>query len=314
MTKEQKEQVNKAMDMVWNDSKLQPAKYKFCEALRLTIRGDYLDSNKAEQEARIAIWRACVSVLFHDHKITSDDRKEILSNPVQRKKFFVTWLFNYLKQILRENKIPSIKNTSELCGPSPHVCSQVVKSFIEFKGYSVDESFSNGQFVLSGINQLLWPLSLSLDILHIVEDYKKYKVEAVLDYDCIKIGSSVEDPPIISGKFDKIVRVRSASLDHKVNDDDGGNSLRYSLEYKFYESNKKTDEGLIQSDALSIIRNRLPEHVKPVFDVIVNAPEAYVKQHGDKTAKSKIAKFLGISTKDVEDCYRIMRTHWRLIS
>jgi len=139
LTDEQLMKVNDLVEEIWEDPDLQGHKYSFCDALRNTIGGEYKDREKAEQEARIAIWKTCVSILYHDKKIDHNEREKITIHGKQRSKYFKTWIMNYLRQILRENKIPAYKYNPVEVGSPSYVASQVMRSFIEFKREIVDQ-------------------------------------------------------------------------------------------------------------------------------------------------------------------------------
>jgi hypothetical protein len=100
--KEQKE-IGEIVEEVIQDPLLQPCRASFKNALKFTISGDYKsDIDTAEQEFIIAAWRAAVAIKHGWGK--HDPSPDTLKDREQRKKFFQTWIFNYLKQILNENK------------------------------------------------------------------------------------------------------------------------------------------------------------------------------------------------------------------
>lgn len=317
LTEDQKAKVEETLEEVWNDPNLQGHKYAFCEALRNTIRTEYMDHECGEQEARIAMWRACVSILFHDQKMKPNDRERIISDPKQRAKYLKTWVMNYMKQILRENKRPAIKKLPEAAGCSCHVAAQVIESFIEFKGelHEEIEEIEDGGFIISGIDQRSWPLSLSLDIKKLAELYGEFGVKILSKNDKIEILPTKKEQPQIVGRLIKTVRVKGVSLNHKTPNDDDENSLRYTLEWKMFQnSNQKPDHyDIDESEVLDTIRSRLPDSAVPVFDVIVNSPQEFVTEYGDKPRKSQIAKFLGRSVKEVNEAYAMIRNHYRAL-
>lgn len=316
LTEEQKETINDLVEEIWNDPDLQGHKYSFCEALRTTIGGEYKDREKAEQEARIAIWRTCVSVLYHDKKITSNEREVIISKSIQRSKYFKTWIMNYLRQILRENKIPAYKNNPVEVGYPPYVALKVIKSFIEFKRETVEESLENDKFILDNINQRTWPLALTIDVNKIADYYRSFGVEFLIANNKIEIWPNSEDQQTVAGKLIKMVRVKEASLDQKTDDEEGGDSLRFTLEHKIYSNSEEKPDyrTLDEDDQLTTIRSRVPENIKEIFDIIVSTPQDFIAEYGNKAPKkTQIAKYLKRSTKEVDEAFRMFRNQVRAL-
>lgn len=103
LTAEEQNEISQIVEEIIIDPLLQPCRASFKNALKFTISGDYRsDIETAEQEFIIAAWRAAVAVKHGWGK--HEPSPETLENREQRKKFFQTWIFNYLKQILNENK------------------------------------------------------------------------------------------------------------------------------------------------------------------------------------------------------------------
>jgi hypothetical protein len=111
------EKIEEIVCKIMDDDLLQPCRNSFKNALRTTIGGDYRDDqDTAEQEYKVAIWRAAVAMMFGWGK--NSPCPQIMDDKIQRKKFFQTWIFRYLKQILNENKRPILKSKkTEILSP-----------------------------------------------------------------------------------------------------------------------------------------------------------------------------------------------------
>jgi len=313
LTENQKDEVEAVMAVVWDDPNFQGAKYKFCEALKNTIGGDYKDRKAAEQEARIAIYRAAISVLFHDKKLTSSDKERLKSDPINRKKYFTNYLWMYLRQILRENKIPAIRKYPTVSGPASYVAAKAAIALIQFKSEDFELNEGVGKHIISGINQNMWPLSLTLDVHKILNEYKDYGVTYTMtDHKLIIYGS--DDEQIISGNIIRSIRVKEVSFDHKTNNEES--ELRYTLEFKLIQhKNEISDSKRIEdNDSIKILKEKIPSSIIPIVDVIVNPPKKFIDEYGDKPPKKcHISKFLDISMKEVDDAFRMLRLHSKLL-
>lgn len=306
LTPEQLDKVEEIMNTIWNDPDLQGHKYAFCEALKSTIKGEYLDREKAEQEARIAIWKACVSVLYHDKKITDADREKIVGNPIQRGKYFKTWIFNYLRQILRENKIPVIKSYPTETGPASYIAAMAFKSLIEYKNLPVELHDTENGYLLDNMNQNLWPLSLSIDIVDLAKEYNQFGLDIEITKTSINIKRKTGDELTLATKLIKSVRVKEASL----NQTEENEGLQFALEYQFLEKEKTETDTLADTDEMKILKGRIPSNIKPILDLIINTPPEFIEQYGDRIpAKNQIAKFLNKSSKEVDEAFKVLRMH-----
>ena len=306
LTKEQLDQVEEIMEAVWTDPDLQGHKYQFCEALKATIKGEYLDREKAEQEARIAIWKACVSVLFHDKKISENDRLKIVTNNIQRGKYFKTWIFNYLRQILRENKIPAIKSYPTETGPASYIAAMAFKSLIEYKRFPVELQEVEEGYLLDNINQNLWHLALSIDIHDLAAEYKQFGLDIEITRTSILIKRPAEELTLES-KLIKSIRVKESSL-NQDRDEDGG--MQFALEYQLLENRPVEADKTADTDEIKVLKGNIPDGIKPILELIINTPTEFIEIYGDRIpAKNQIAKFLNKSAKEVDEAFKVLRMH-----
>ena len=110
LSEDERQEIEDIITQVVGDPLLQQCRQGFKNALAGTIKNEYADLDVGEADYHIAIMRAAVAAKhgWGENK----PAPAALNDPIQRKKFFQTWAFNYLRQILRENKIPAI-NTSQ---------------------------------------------------------------------------------------------------------------------------------------------------------------------------------------------------------
>lgn len=314
LTKKEKDRVDEAIDIVWNDKNLQNAKAEFCRALANTIGNEYKDKSVAEEEIRIAIWKACIAVLYHDEKITKDNKHVIIHDPSQRKKFFQTYIFNYLKSILLENKIPSRKRNISVSGPASYVAFLAVKSIIRYYNINPSEGHEPNIFILNGFKTLQWPLALTLDIQKISNSYVKHGVKIEIKQDEVRIYGS-ENMPIISGKAIELVRINQTSLNRSENDEDQS-SLQYKYEFKLIESksgelSNRNQHTTIQSkDLIETLKKRCPKESVEIVNFITSPlPDSYILKYGKKIRKKAMAQHLGKSLSEIEKHWKVIGLH-----
>lgn len=324
LSKDQMLNVEALAKDVFNDPAIATQKMEFCMALHRTIGNEYKDVDVGKQDAMIALWKAALLVLYHEskqcknckkHLVTTNQtisrcacggellikwtpKPQIATDPIKRKKFFQAVMFNYLKQILRENKPPTITEEYTEEGPAPDVAVGVIvsrlgKAKIESEVEDVDD---NHQII--HVETGLIPLKTLKQIHEIREDLEEHGVQIHLDWRTISIVSALDVPPTISRKIVDKIFAKFTSWDGGGNEDES--SHRYDCEFRVTKlSNKEVD---FENETIDIIRSRLSDLAQRYFDLIVDTPEDYVNRFGtDKIYKSYVAQYLGIKPEQVED-------------
>lgn len=325
LTKDQLLKVEALAKEVFNDPAIATQKMEFCMALHRTIGNEYKDVEVGKQDAMITFWKAALLVLYHEskqcknckkHVVTTNQtvtkcacggellikwapKPQIATDHIKRKKFFQTVMFNYLKQILRENKPPAITEEHIEEGPAPDVAvgvitSRLSKAKIEIEVEDVDD---NHQIIHAETG--LIPLKTLKQIHEIKEDLEEHGVQIHLDWRSISIVSALDVPPTISRKIVDKIFAKFTSWD-SGNDDDQS-SHRYHCEFRVTKTANKESDSL-ENETIDIIRSRLSDLAQKYFDLIVNTPDEYISRFGtDKIYKSYVAQYLGIKPEQVED-------------
>lgn len=325
LSKDQMLQVESLAKSVFNDPALATQKMEFCMALHRTIGNEYKDVEVGKQDAMIALWKAALLVLFHEsrqcknckkHVVTTNQaitkcacggellikwspKPEIATDPIKRKKFFQAVMFNYLKQILRENKPPVISEEHTEEGPAPDVAVGVITSRLDKAKISseVEDVDDNHQIIHAETG--LIPLKMLKQIHDVKEDLEEHGVQIHLNWTSISVVSALDVPPTISRKIVDKIFAKFTSWDGGGNDNDES-SHRYDCEFRVTKiGNKEPD---FENETIEIIRSRLSDLAQRYFDLIVNTPDDYVSRFGtDKIHKKNVAAYLGIKPEQVED-------------
>lgn len=319
----------------WEDPALQSQKMEFAMALGRTIGNDYKNVEAGQQDALIAFWKAALMVLFHEskqcrechkHHVTTKKKvdkcecggelvlkwgpkPQIASDPIKRKKFFQTIMFNYLKQILRENKPTAISETRIEEGPAPDVAMKVIVARInKIKNltYSI-ELIDEGHHIVS-VDTGLIPLKILRQIHELRDELEAHGVQISLDWDNINVRCALEIPPTITYKLVDKMYAKFTSLDSGT-DDEHNPGFRYHCEFR--AASKAEPEGPFEySETIRTIRARLPDDAQKYFDLIINTPQDYIEKFGtDKIYKSYAAQYLGIKPEQIEECKRNIKTN-----
>jgi len=329
LTRDEVNQVEHLMKEAWDDPAIQNQKLEFCMALGRTIGNEYKDVDVGKQDALITFWKAALLVLFHEskqcitcnkHYITTKSKLEscnqcgnklllkwspkpqISKDPIKRKKFFQSVMFNYLRQILRENKPPSMTETTIEDGYATDVAVQTLKKIISSHALinSIEKIDDNNSII--NCNTDLLPLKILKCIADVKNDLDQYGVHITMNRTNINILSPFEIPQTINYKITEKVYTKFTSLDTGNSDDDTHDSFRNACEHKIISKiGPDQCNGIEYNETLDILRSRLPNKAQQLFDLITNTPDDYKEKFGDKLYKSNMASYLGINPKDIDE-------------
>lgn len=338
LTKEDITQVETLMNEAWEDPALQNQKLEFCMALSRTIGNEYKDIEIGKQDARITFWKAALLVLFHESRqctkcneiyITTKNKidtcskcgitllikwspkPQIASDPIKRKKFFQTIMFNYLRQIFRENKPPTIKEHKTENGDAQDVALRTICGVldkIKSVAYNAEKIYDD-HYIIHCETGLL-PLRVIEQIAIIKHNLEQYGVQINTNWQSINIISTLEIPQIINYQIVNKIYARFTSLDGN-NDDDTDTNHRHHYEYKVV-SRINVDEQVANEygEVIAILRSRLSDDAKKLLDIIIDTPQVYIDRFKtNKLHKAHLAEYFDRDPREIEDMKDMIRLH-----
>ena len=303
LSRTQQQNVQGIVNMILSDPALTPARQSFLRALGNTIGNEYKDPSFADEEAIIAIWRAVVSALYHK------PIPGVIENGKQRKKFFQEWIFNALRQILNENKIPQIRTTNTVCGLNTKVGAQVLSGFLMDRSVPVTCVLARSDKHVEITAEVL---RLSLNELQSL-----WRIEKVLRNNGVKVVYDDKHYNVVHIKADKAevvemqipaaINIKLVSFESKkANEED--DRLRYTLEYKMASESSAADQRRIEfNDFVEHLKGTLPSDAKEVLKIIVKPPQVYVRKHGDDVRQKTVANFLRKTPKEMARIFDLIR-------
>lgn len=307
---EQRIEVEHLMDLTWNADNLQNAKWEFCMALQRTIGAEYKNIETAMQEVWVTLWRCATDVLYHNPQNgpprTDEWREHIVSDPIARKKYFQTYLFSYLKQILRENKIPRTVHQRTVTGTADVVAKEMVMAILaqakESHNAKVKQT-TNRLFIKTDTRVL--PMRVITALSSIRGQLTRHGVEMVVSDSGIIVKCS-GSMPMVSGEVAEYSYVRETSLD--IGDGDESNGFRDHIESQLSHKEDKGMAAMIQTEAMKQLRQNLNPVAQAIFDVITNTPDEFKQRYGNGPVQKKhIASFLDIDEDEIEQAYKVIR-------
>lgn len=314
LNESQKEDLNITIDNIIDDPLLQHCKHEFCGALGRTIKNEYCDKDIGLQDYRVAIMRAVVAAKYDK---LSKATPETLIDPIQRKKWCQTYAFNYLKQILRENKIAGYsKSTPTYIQADDSAIDEIKKMLEEMIRY--EENNINRMMMRKSLtemkitrnwsttiqfNQMAFPITLVYKIADIAMAYKKYKLSIMLHTDSITIDPVSDHIPYIEVFQKKEIHINAVAFDV-----DEENDNRDQLEYDASKG-KKMQPDFFKSETLKELQARIPDDAKDVLSVILEPPHDYVEKYGSRVRKAYLAKYLNKNPREIGKILEDIKYH-----
>lgn len=281
--------------MVLDDPNLRQCKREFCMALSRTIKNEYSDLDAGLGDYMIAIMRAAVAGKY-GYGTKAPIHKDFLNDPKQRKKWFQTWAFNYLRQILTENKIATTKVIHTSIIPVDKIIVNKLLSKnakISVKkidnGYEITDSDKSTEDEITDLNNMY---------------FNKCSVE--INGPKITIRNKHNDHDVTSEY--KSTSIKEHSFDIEEDDYDVANHPK---------TFRLGGREMAEAETITTLRNRIPEDAKPILDIYLEdiRPDHFIQKYGDGKPKAvHIAEYLGLSLKEVKKIIKIIKIHLMILS
>jgi len=243
-----------------------------------------------------------------------EDPYSILDDSIQRRKWYSVWIWNYFRQILKENIIKTQTTKVEVCGPADIIAFYSILNELKSNKckYYYDESkaVSGGELDIY-LSLMQTPLAFDSFMVGITKEYKNYNIDiSWIDFSQISVTSTSKQISMIDAKVDceDPVIVLSMNSPYKRSgsgqeDSNWSDAVEFNSQ-KEYNHTGSVDE-YISNEALDTIRSNLDSGTtKKIFDILSQKGNTWIEfssSWGSQTArKIHIAKFLGISAKEVE--------------
>jgi hypothetical protein len=291
LTNEEQAEIAKIVEWIKDDPLLQPSRYQFKCALRNTIKGDYLDEEAADQEYQIALWKAAVAAKHGWGK--HGPSEQTIVDKFQRKKFFQTWIFNYLKQILHENKRAYFTHTSSVIKPTYEAAKE---EFLRVLGRVGKIKTDNpGKYCVITGSLFLLSSSKIGELLMLRQKYFNKKIKIEISDDEVKITDSGSvGHEMIEISTPTLVGVKSTSPSN--NDDDKGTDIP-----------DLSACGFDNPDTIEAMYDALSDDAQRIMKMIIDPSDSYIKKYGEKPIKKYIQEHLKLSPKQMKDIWSEMK-------
>jgi len=325
LTEKQKEEVDDVINLVTKDPNLQQCKIEFGNALGRTIKNEYCDPKVGEQDFQIAASRAAIAAIYgyskkppHPHAIT---------DPTQRKKWFQTWVFQYLRQILKENKIPADNHSQVVSLPVEEVAkkevlvilSESLKKIVDHRTkHNLRHAIKNVQVIEKCdkvdiiINLMAFPNEINQQLISLNKTYLKYGVKITWDNEGVYITEPAK-PVMLDVRVTNSTIMKSQSFD-QVDDGDGHKQQRDRLEMLACRHRRNDMDA---KDTFEQLQKRIPKEAKPILELYNEDTRSrdFIDRYGEGQPRtSEIAEFLEKSPREVKRMMSVIRIHCMIIN
>ena len=337
LTKDEMKEVDALMKEAWEDPNIQGQKMEFCMALGRTIGNEYKDIEVGKADCQITFWKAAIMVLFHEsrqcsnnkcekHVITTKNKidkcpvcnsdlimkwspkPQIANDPIKRKKFFQSVMFNYLRQVLRENKPPVIKEAKTEEGMASDIATKAILAALHsIKVFETQLEQIDIDHNIIRCETGLLPLKTIEKIIDIKHDFEVHGVQISLDWNSINVVSILEIPQTVSFQIVEKTYAKYTSLDSGSTNDDTESSHRDHCEHKAQSLIQAEPE--YYTEDMRTLRQRLSSDAQKLFDVIIDTPQDYIDQFGDKLHRANLATYLGKDIKEIDAMRESIKVH-----
>jgi len=293
LSQKQMNDVEGKINILLKTPSLTKSREKFCQTLAVTIGADYReDKNAALQEYKIALMKAVIYVMYHKPNM------QVFDDPIQTRKLFSQFTYNYMKQILNENKIPKSVCDKHIEGDPFYVAYEQIISLLEEEKILYTSEFDENKYIIDGDIGII-SLRTARKIGKIKEKYAKMGVIMSADIGCIEIEKK-KSSPSVKMRIRSASRIHVVNFEHEANDESDLN--RNNIEF---EISKRKNVGGSDFDP-SYMRQMLPNHLMDLFDVITDSPEGL----SEEPNKNEIAKHLGITINEVNKRLNQMKYYY----
>ena len=240
-------------------------------------------------------------------------KREVTGQYLKRKKFFQTYLFNYLKQILKENKYPQIKESRNVVSPANEVLAEMITKILTV--VKIDSTkMTDGEDIIITIARRslrILPQTIVLQIaalrkkfedMGVIVNMKKDKITVSPVYDNDNKTTKMITRSMVKKSFVKFVSLQGPDEENTGFEDYCGFKVNNEAEIR---SERVIDE----IDSIMAIRKNLPTNARQVLDLIVNTPDEYYKRFNcDRIHKNHVMQYLGKSQTEIDQAFSSIKS------
>ena len=310
LSPEQKEEIEEIVAKVYKDHSLSHVKTEFCNALKRTISNEYQDREVAAQDYMIALTRAAVAAKHgYSGKPPSE---QAINDPLQRKKWFQTWAFSYLKQILNENKLTSVLRKEKVFLPANQAVLHEIKVLLlhsirkikdpikrkELKNYYEEAILEQIKPKTERYTIHHWDFPIQMRYQKLRTKYLRYGIKIQITQEGIEIIQLKDELPDVQVTKQTRTLIQETSFDT----DDGDDNRRDRLEGNLMTT-AAIQPDIEKQELMNTLYQKVPDDARPILRIYYenSRPQDYTEKYGDGPPKLiHVSKYLGKTPKETK--------------
>lgn len=309
----QREQLDGLIRHVNTMPEMQSCKREFCRALARTIRNEYCDPVVAQADFDIAVMKAAVTVLFHDPV-----KQQVLEDPIQVKKIMSQWVFNYLRQIIRENKIPAVTDTKMKKVPGETALRTKICKMLDEQQIPYD--IEEGSCLIIHLNtdrcphDMLLALNMRLDdvedrdgVQEFIDLVGKSGCKLMVQRNKIVIQQQIEMMVPMESRDKTNLKITGFELDDDDNDDED-EGFQHALEHRASRRKPLKDNW----DNFKEAERYMPEEALAVYKLMCEPPLEFLEQNNfifdSRYSARAIARYLNVREQEIKERMRMIKS------
>jgi hypothetical protein len=223
---------------------------------------------------------------------------EIIFDGKQMRKLVKNYGWEFIGQILKENKRDMIKTQTYIEDSAEIIAIKMVESLFRSSKESIRFEVAPGATMVRTETGLL-TISMVQKIADLKREFLIYNVDIqVVDGEGIKI-KIMGDTPIISRKIIEVRFNQDKSFDDKIDEE---STVRDTLESQIAHKEKlvASFESMQSRDAMNELLCKLPDNAAKFMSILMSPPPDLFEKYGGSPRERDIAEYMGINPSQIK--------------
>jgi len=206
--------------------------------------------------------------------------------------------WEYIAQILKENKRTMIKTTIDIKDSAERVALRLLESVFSNSKEALKFSVCDDSATIKTETGLM-PKPIVEKIADLKREFLNYNVDIQVVDEGIAIKPTGETPTIAK-RITEFRYNNMRSFDDKINDDD--KPIRYTLESQLADKSKLIShfETLFARDAVEALLDGLPDNAARFMAIMTSPPPDFFEQYGKNFRERDVATYMGVHSSQIK--------------
>jgi hypothetical protein len=207
--------------------------------------------------------------------------------------------WEYIGQILKENKRTMIKTTIDIKDNAERVALRLLESIFANSKEALKFSICNDTATIKTETGLM-PKPVVEKVADLKREFLTYKVAIQVIDEIGIVIKPIGETPIIAKRITEIRLNKMKSFDDQVNDED--KPIRYTLESQLADKEKLIShfETLFARDAIEALLDKLPDNAARFMAIMTSPPPDFFERYGKNYREKDVAVYMGVNSAQIK--------------